>query len=244
MRLILAARGAWRQRPFVAGTSHPAAALWQDWTASADRHLVWVVRTATGDEWSVTLGKPYKLTWNCARQCASEAEMNKTVRNERRKLTASWFNAIATALMAAGVFAPAASQIYGFGSNSRPIRTSGASSVPPFALRVSLGLHLDWKAASRRTRGMTQFQALAILMPVFGFDRHGCRCPLGAVSRSGSRGHIRFSQSPHIASADHVTRSRAPHRLENVPATRARCLRYGARAEQDRRAERPRQATA
>jgi hypothetical protein len=40
--------------------------------------------------------------------------MNKTVRNERRKLTASWFNTIATALMAAGVFAPAASQIYGF----------------------------------------------------------------------------------------------------------------------------------
>jgi hypothetical protein len=43
--------------------------------------------------------------------------MNKTVRNERRKLTASWLNAVATALMAAGVFAPVASQIYGFGSN-------------------------------------------------------------------------------------------------------------------------------
>jgi hypothetical protein len=43
--------------------------------------------------------------------------MNKTVRNERRKLTASWFNAIATALMAAGVFAPVASQIFGFGPN-------------------------------------------------------------------------------------------------------------------------------
>ena len=41
--------------------------------------------------------------------------MNKTVRNERRKLTASWLNTIATALMAAGVFAPAASQIFGFG---------------------------------------------------------------------------------------------------------------------------------
>jgi hypothetical protein len=43
--------------------------------------------------------------------------MNKTVRNERRKLTASWLNAIATALVAAGGFAPVASQIYGFGSN-------------------------------------------------------------------------------------------------------------------------------
>jgi hypothetical protein len=43
--------------------------------------------------------------------------MNKTVRNERRKLTASWLNTIATALMAAGVFAPVASRIYGFGPN-------------------------------------------------------------------------------------------------------------------------------
>ena len=43
--------------------------------------------------------------------------MNKTVRNERRKFTASWLNAVATALMAAGVFAPVAAQIYGFGSS-------------------------------------------------------------------------------------------------------------------------------
>jgi hypothetical protein len=43
--------------------------------------------------------------------------MNKTVRNERRKLTASLLNSIATALMAAGGFAPVASQVYGFGSN-------------------------------------------------------------------------------------------------------------------------------
>jgi hypothetical protein len=48
--------------------------------------------------------------------------MNKTVRNERRKLTSSWFNAIATALMAAGVFAPVASQIYGFGANRVDIK--------------------------------------------------------------------------------------------------------------------------
>jgi len=47
--------------------------------------------------------------------------MNKTVRNERRKLTASWLNAIATALMAAGVFAPVASQIYGFGPIGRQL---------------------------------------------------------------------------------------------------------------------------
>lgn len=25
-------------------------ALWQDWTLTPDRHLIWVVQTATGDE--------------------------------------------------------------------------------------------------------------------------------------------------------------------------------------------------
>ena len=33
--------------------------------------------------------------------------------NERTKSTVSWFNAIATALIAAGVFAPAAALLYG-----------------------------------------------------------------------------------------------------------------------------------
>jgi hypothetical protein len=66
--------------------------------------------------------------------------MNKTVRNERRKLTASWFNAIATALMAAGVFAPAASQIYGFGLNRVDQTLVLASST--VCVVLSLGLHL------------------------------------------------------------------------------------------------------
>jgi hypothetical protein len=33
--------------------------------------------------------------------------------NERTKLTASWFNTLATALVAAGSFAPAAAVLYG-----------------------------------------------------------------------------------------------------------------------------------
>jgi len=66
--------------------------------------------------------------------------MNKTVRNERRKLTGSWFNALATALMAAGVFAPAASQIYGFGSNRADQTLVLVSSA--VCLAVSLILHL------------------------------------------------------------------------------------------------------
>jgi hypothetical protein len=35
------------------------------------------------------------------------------VQNERTKLTANWFNALAAALVAAGVFAPFAAFIYG-----------------------------------------------------------------------------------------------------------------------------------
>jgi hypothetical protein len=66
--------------------------------------------------------------------------MNKTVRNERRKLMASWFNTIATALMAAGVFAPVASQIYGFGSNRSGQTLVLISSAVCGA--ASVGLHL------------------------------------------------------------------------------------------------------
>ena len=35
------------------------------------------------------------------------------VHNERTKLTASWFNTLATALIAAGAFAPTAAYLYG-----------------------------------------------------------------------------------------------------------------------------------
>jgi hypothetical protein len=90
--------------------------------------------------------------------------MNKTVRNERRKLTASWLNAIATALVAAGVFAPVASQIYGFGSNRADQTLVLLSSAVCVAVSLITSCR---KAASRRTGGMTQFQAIAILMPVF-----------------------------------------------------------------------------
>jgi hypothetical protein len=36
------------------------------------------------------------------------------VDNERIKLTATWFNTLSTALIAAGVFAPAAAMVIGF----------------------------------------------------------------------------------------------------------------------------------
>jgi hypothetical protein len=76
--------------------------------------------------------------------------MNKTVRNERRKLTASWLNAIATALVAAGGFAPVASQIYGFGSNRVDQTLVLISSA--VCVAVSLGIHL----AGRQVGGLEE----------------------------------------------------------------------------------------
>jgi hypothetical protein len=66
--------------------------------------------------------------------------MNKTIRNERLKLTASWLNTVATALMTAGAFAPAVSQIYGFGSN-RADKTSAFISA---TICVAASLTLHW----------------------------------------------------------------------------------------------------
>lgn len=62
------------------------------------------------------------------------------VRNERTKLTASWLNALAAALVAAGVFAPIAALIYGL------------SQIPQNSLQLSLviliciagGVFLHW----------------------------------------------------------------------------------------------------
>jgi hypothetical protein len=70
------------------------------------------------------------------------------VHNERTKLTAAWLNTLATALVAAGVFAPVAAQLYGL---SQPL-TSG---LPLLFLTIgcfggALVLHLlGWFALGR-----------------------------------------------------------------------------------------------
>jgi hypothetical protein len=81
--------------------------------------------------------------------------MNKTIRNERRKLTASGLNAIATALVPLLWFRVEScrSKLGAYQYRSLPCGEPG----------ITFG----WKTGSRRTRGMTQFQAIAILMPVF-----------------------------------------------------------------------------
>lgn len=62
------------------------------------------------------------------------------VHNERTKLTAAWFNTLAAAIVAAGVFAPLAAILYGL-SNSR------AELLYVSALMLvcaSAGLFLHW----------------------------------------------------------------------------------------------------
>jgi hypothetical protein len=70
--------------------------------------------------------------------------MNKTVRNERKKLTATWFNNFATAIMTAGVLAPAASLIFGFGVQG--LDPALVFTVFGVCMLVSGGLHLAGRA--------------------------------------------------------------------------------------------------
>jgi hypothetical protein len=60
------------------------------------------------------------------------------VHNERTKLTATWFNALATAFIAAGVFAPLAALLYGISD----LRTEGLSAAVIGALGVAVGIVL------------------------------------------------------------------------------------------------------
>lgn len=63
------------------------------------------------------------------------------VHNERTKLTASWCNTLATALVAAGAFAPAAAFLYGL---SQPV--AGATTMIAIALgciALGVGLHVS-----------------------------------------------------------------------------------------------------
>jgi hypothetical protein len=72
------------------------------------------------------------------------AKVNKVVRNERKKLTATWFNTFATAIMTAGVLAPFASIIYGFGPKEQDPEMIFAIVI--VCMFVSGGLHLSGRA--------------------------------------------------------------------------------------------------
>ena len=72
------------------------------------------------------------------------------VHNERTKLTASWLNALATALIAAGAFAPAAAWLYGL--SALPIGIFYLSAITLACIAAGAGLHVVGLAALGRLR--------------------------------------------------------------------------------------------
>jgi hypothetical protein len=70
--------------------------------------------------------------------------------NEQTKLTATWLNALATALMAAGLFAPAAALAYGL---SAPLIRSVYVFILMFGcIGGSIGLHMLGRVVLGRLR--------------------------------------------------------------------------------------------
>ena len=62
------------------------------------------------------------------------------VHNERTKLTATWFNTLATAVIAAGVFAPTAALVYGVTSAPSDVRIMYALAGSCFGFGCALHL--------------------------------------------------------------------------------------------------------
>ena len=70
--------------------------------------------------------------------------------NERTKHTASWFNTLATALITAGAFAPAAALVYGL---SIPVITSGyVLLLVLVCVGIGVALHLAGRLVLGRLR--------------------------------------------------------------------------------------------
>jgi hypothetical protein len=72
------------------------------------------------------------------------------VHNERTKLTANWLNTLATALVAAGVFAPGAALIYGFSSPT--MNRSLLASAAFICFIVGIALHWGGRVFLGRLR--------------------------------------------------------------------------------------------
>ena len=72
------------------------------------------------------------------------------VHNERTKLTSSWLNALATALIAAGAFAPVAARLYGL--SALPLGTFYLSALAVACVVAGASLHVVALAALGRLR--------------------------------------------------------------------------------------------
>ena len=73
-----------------------------------------------------------------------------TIHNERTKLTANWLNTVATALLAAGVFAPFGAVVFGLPG----VNVSGAylAAVSLLCVLAAIGLHLTGRHILGRLR--------------------------------------------------------------------------------------------
>jgi hypothetical protein len=72
------------------------------------------------------------------------------VHNEQTKLTATWFNTLATALVAAGTFVPIAALFYGFSTTTADRATLAIAAALCFA--GGIALHLSGRMVLRRLR--------------------------------------------------------------------------------------------
>jgi hypothetical protein len=72
------------------------------------------------------------------------------VQNERTKLTASWLNALATALIAAGGFAPIAAWLYGL--SALPVGALNLAAIAVACVCAGFTLHLSALALLGRLR--------------------------------------------------------------------------------------------
>jgi hypothetical protein len=72
------------------------------------------------------------------------------VENERTKLTANWLNALATALVAAGLFAPGAALLYGI--SQLPIGFEYMVALALGCLALGAAIHIAGRAVLGRLR--------------------------------------------------------------------------------------------
>jgi hypothetical protein len=72
------------------------------------------------------------------------------VTNERTKLTANWLNALATALVAAGFFAPGAALLYGL--SPRALSIAYVLTLALGCLGLGAGIHVLARAMLGRLR--------------------------------------------------------------------------------------------
>lgn len=78
-------------------------------------------------------------------------ELGKAARNERRKITATYLNTLASALIVVGIFAPSFALIYG----GVPINFEGRNLILGAAVCIVMSVSLHW-LARRMLKGVEE----------------------------------------------------------------------------------------